>query len=220
MLLAGRRYHDRPHILESVLGDFNWFIRFKRDACGDLEQMLDITVLAMERYCDLSRIQLLACIILIHLLNPEIEQLATTTKFNCLVKGRVLKALLDSMWKHCRDDGLLVLNCTVLWQFLVLDELPPLYERILVGSNQSFIFHHFRIAFFQNTLFFIVKQHLRDQEDVGHSVQVKISALRLAELLSIIVFKWPPNNRLKKKLQRYRLQFVNPRCYSSWRCFC
>ena len=153
VLLAGWRYHDRPHILECVLNHLHWFLRFKRDACGHLDQMLDITVLAMERYCNSRRIQLFGIINLIHLLNPEIEQLATTTKFNRLVKGRVLNALLDSMRKHCQNEVLLLISCTVLWQFLMLGELPPLYERILVGSNQSFIFHHFRIVFFRISYF-------------------------------------------------------------------
>ena len=130
ILLAGRRYHDRPLVLENVLDDLMMLIR--QETCRDLEQVVDITVLTMERYCKETKIQRYASAILYYLLNPVTEQPATAAKFNCRVKGRVLGALLDTMREHRQDPILLRNGCMVLWQFKVPGDLLPLYERVVV----------------------------------------------------------------------------------------
>jgi len=128
MLIAGRRYHDRPMILENVLDDLMMMIR--HEACKDLEEVVDITILSMERYQKEKKVQINATAIL-HYLLPILAQNKHSGVFNVAVKKRMMGVLLDTMVEHKEDTHLMMNGCMVLWQFKVPEDLLCLYERVV-----------------------------------------------------------------------------------------
>jgi len=127
ILVAGRRYHDRPMILENVLDDLMMMIR--QETCKNLEEVVDITVLSMERYCKEKKVQRYASAILYYLL-PLLTQNKHLV-FNVSVKQRMMGVLLDTMVEHKEDSILMRNGCMVLWQFQVPQDLLCLYERVV-----------------------------------------------------------------------------------------
>jgi len=135
IITAGRRYHDRPMIMENILDDLMMMIR--QDTCTNLEEVVDITVLAMERYCKEKKIQRYASAILYYIL-----QHLTQRKFNVAVKKKMMGVLLDTMVQHKNDTILMRNGCMVLWQFQVPQDLLCLYERVVdillyIGEHHS-----------------------------------------------------------------------------------
>lgn len=90
---------------------------------------MDITVLAMERYCKDQQIQIYASAILYYLLPLLIQSMSKD--FNISVKRRMMGVLLDTMMVHKKDAILMRNGCAVLWQFQVPQDLLCLYERVL-----------------------------------------------------------------------------------------
>jgi len=127
IIVAGRRYYDRPRILENVLTDLMMMIR--QENCKKLEEVVDITVLAMGRYCKEKKVQRYASAILYYLLPLLIQN--KSEDFNISVKRRMMGVLLDSMMEHKKDTILMRNCCAVLWQFQVPQDLLCLYERVL-----------------------------------------------------------------------------------------
>ena len=155
ILVAGRRYHDRPMIMERVLNDLVMMIKqvnFKK-----LEELLDIIVLTMERYCKEKRIQRCACVVLYYLLPLIIQN--NSIEFNISVKRRMIGVLLDSMMEHKNDNLLMRNGCKVLWQFFVLWQMPqdlfcqyetvvPILLYIGVNYRSEQVSHTQRVAVF------------------------------------------------------------------------
>jgi len=138
ILVAGRRYHDRPMILENVLDDLMMMIR--QENCKKLEEVVDITVLVMERYCKEKKVQRYASAILYYLLPLLIQN--KSKDFNISVKRRMMGVLLDTMMEHKKDTLLMRNGCMVLWQFQVPQDLLCLYERVVeillyIGEHHS-----------------------------------------------------------------------------------
>lgn len=138
LLVAGRRYHDRPMILENVLDDLMILIR--QENCKNLEEVVDITVLSMERYCKEKKVQRYASAILYYLLPLLIQN--RNKEFNVSVKKRMMGVLLDTMAEHKKDTNLMRNGCMVLWQFQVPQDLLCLYERVVeillyIGEHHS-----------------------------------------------------------------------------------
>merc|ERR1712179_147036 len=138
IIVAGRRYHDRPRILDNVLDDLMTMIM--QENCKKLEEVVDITVLALERYCKHNKVQRYASVILYHLIPLLIQN--KSKDFNISVKRRIMGVLLDSMMEHKKDTIWMRNGCAVLWQFQVPQDLLCLYEKVLeillyIGEHYS-----------------------------------------------------------------------------------
>jgi len=110
----------------------------RQENCKKLEEVVDITVLAMGRYCKEKKVQRYASAILYYLLPLLIE----SNDFNISVKRRMIGVLLDMMMEHKKDSILMRNGCAVLWQFQVPQDLLCLYERVLeillyIGEHYS-----------------------------------------------------------------------------------
>jgi len=110
----------------------------RQENCKKLEEVVDITVLAMGRYCKEKKVQRYASAILYYLLPLLIE----SNDFNISVKRRMIGVLLDMMMEHKKDTILVGYGCAVLGQFEVPQDLLCLHERVLeillyVGEHHS-----------------------------------------------------------------------------------
>merc|ERR1719233_759064 len=101
----------------------------RQENCEKLEEVVDITVFAMERYCKHMNVQGYGSIILYYLLPLLIQNKGQD--FNISVKIRMIGVLLDTMKEHKKDSILMRNGCAVLWQFQVPQDLLCLYERVL-----------------------------------------------------------------------------------------
>merc|ERR1719233_707018 len=101
----------------------------QEENCKKLEEVVDITVLTMERYRKQKEIQIYASVILYYLLPLLLQD--KNKDFNISVKRQMMGVLLDSMMEHKEDTTLMRNGCAVLWKFEVPQDLLCLYERVL-----------------------------------------------------------------------------------------
>jgi len=125
ILEAGRRYMDRPTVLESILNDL--FHVFRYETCNNLRQALDILLLAMERHNHEKHIQISGSASLYYVVKSE----SLKREWNVKVKRKILTTLLNGMLTHREDPTMMRNGCLTLCQFNIPQDVLFDYERLV-----------------------------------------------------------------------------------------
>jgi len=125
ILEAGRRYLDRPAVLESILNDL--FHVFRYETCQNTEIALDILLLAMEGHLHEKHIQISGSASLYYVVKSD----QVKRDWNIKVKRRILKTLLDAMLFHRGDPTMMRNGCLILCQFLIPADVIFDYQRLV-----------------------------------------------------------------------------------------
>ena len=113
MLSAARRYLHRPEVLETVLAGF--YHRVRTEDYKDNKSILEIVLIAMERYTETKKIQFSCTATLYYIVLYNING-----GMNLKVKRKVLSTLLNIMYAHRHDTVVVRNGCLTLSRF----ELP------------------------------------------------------------------------------------------------
>ena len=126
LLVAGRHYSDRQHIMASVLGDLiNVVSGVQLDK---LEEILDVTVSAATKFPASNKIQNLVVIMMYYLL-PLVQD---KPNYNVLVKRRILTMMLDIMERSRGSDSMLVKHSfMVMWRMKIPEDLMCSFEEVV-----------------------------------------------------------------------------------------
>ncbi len=134
ILTAGKRYLDRPFVLENVLNDL--FGIFRYENCSNLKEALDIILLAMERHPD-EKVSLVLMDFLgknnvkISFIFWQVIQISGSASLyyavkseirgaiNVKVKRKILSTLLNGMFAHRHDTVMMRNGCLTLCQFQI-----------------------------------------------------------------------------------------------------
>jgi len=138
ILLAGRRYIDRPNVMESLIDNLVNLVR--REHESDVRAALDITVTCMERHPREKTLQRHASALLYFLL-PLLKE--SNLGFNKVVRQRLLTVLLGVMRRYQEDSVLMRNGCMVLWRFDppqdLLSQYPAVVDILLfIGEYYSY----------------------------------------------------------------------------------
>jgi len=125
ILEAGRRYMDRPTVLENILNDL--FHVFRYETCTNLRQALDILLLAMERHNHEKHIQISGSASLYYVVKSE----SLKREWNVKVKRKILTTLLNGMLTHREDPTMMRNGCLTLCQFNIPQDVLFDYERLV-----------------------------------------------------------------------------------------
>jgi Zyg-11 family protein len=125
ILEAGRRYMDRPTVLENILNDL--FHVFRYETCSNLRQALDILLLAMERHNHEKHIQISGSASLYYVVKSE----SLKREWNVKVKRKILTTLLNGMLTHREDPTMMRNGCLTLCQFNIPQDVLFDYERLV-----------------------------------------------------------------------------------------
>lgn len=127
LLSAARRYLHRSDVLESVLIAISEKIRV-----DDIKNhkntmaMLDITLLAMERYADIKKFQMYCTITLYYLVRGLLNDY-----INIRVKQKIISTLLNVMYGHRHDTTIVRNGCLTICQFQLPHDVKFEYEKLV-----------------------------------------------------------------------------------------
>lgn len=125
ILEAGRRYMDRPTVLENILNDL--FHVFRYETCNNLRQALDILLLAMEKHNHEKHIQISGSASLYYVVKSD----NLKRDWNVKVKRKILTTLLNGMLTHREDPTMMRNGCLTLCQFQIPADVLFDYERLV-----------------------------------------------------------------------------------------
>jgi len=125
ILVAGKKYLDRPQVLENILNDL--FHVFRYQTCADLHQALDILLLAMERHSNEKHIQISGSASLYYVVKSNLPK----KEWNVKVKRKILTVLLNGMLNHKEDPTMMRNGCLTLCQFQIPQDVLFDYERLV-----------------------------------------------------------------------------------------
>jgi len=137
LVLAGRRYLDRPLVMEHLIDDLVRHVRLDTEC--DLRAALDITVTVMEAHHGEVKIHRHASALLYYLL----PLLANSNQgFDRVIRQRLLTVLLKVMATFKEDSVLMRNGCMVLWRFDTPQDLLAQYAPVVdillyVGENYN-----------------------------------------------------------------------------------
>ena len=139
LLVAGRHYADRQHVMASVLGDLiNVVSGVQVDR---LEEIMDITLAAAIKFPTSNKIQNLVVIMMYYLL-PLMQD---KPNYNVLVKKKVLGVMLGIMERNKGTDSMLVKHSfMVLWRMKIPEDLMCSFERtvdMLLATGEHYSNH-------------------------------------------------------------------------------
>jgi len=126
LLLAGRRYLDRPMVMENLIDDLVRQVRMDTEC--DLRATLHITVTCMERHPREKKMQRHASALLYYLL-PLLSN--SNLGFTRVVRQRLLSVLLGVMGQYREDSVLMRNGCMVLWRFDTPQDLLAQYSAVV-----------------------------------------------------------------------------------------
>jgi len=127
LLIAGKRYHDRPYVMYCVLGDLINIVSHAN--VDNIEDIMDVTVTSSEKFQSDTKIQNLAVVMMYYLLQHVQNNKAD---YNVLVKKKILSMLLGIMDRNRESDIMLVKHCfMVIWKMKVPDDLMCLFEKVI-----------------------------------------------------------------------------------------
>ena len=139
LLVAGRHYADRQHVIASVLGDLINVVSGVQ--VDKLEEIMDITVSAALKFPTSNKIQNLVVIMMYYLL-PMVQD---KQNYNVLVKKSVLSMMLGIMERNKGTDSMLVKHSfMVLWRMKIPEDLLCSFERtvdMLLSTGEHYSNH-------------------------------------------------------------------------------
>ncbi|KPI96120.1 Protein zer-1-like [Papilio xuthus] len=124
ILTSAKVYMGRTAMLAHVLNDLYYLFRY--DQCESVQRSLEIVLEAMKRHIPEKHIQISGSATLFYIVKGKEKD-----KLGKKLKHDILKALLDAMEEHRKDETVMRNGCITICQFKIPSDVLCEYERLV-----------------------------------------------------------------------------------------